>query len=65
MAFKTIYQRDEVELDEMIEKAKMMCINMGCDFYVILGGIDAYMEKRRRKNSAAVDREDAREEGGG
>lgn len=42
------------ELDEAIEKAAR---KFGPDFWMLLHGIDAYMERRKRRNSAREHRE--------
>jgi hypothetical protein len=47
--FKRIGEYDTNELDLAIKYAKEDCADAGLDFYSVLRGIDAYLEKRRRK----------------
>jgi hypothetical protein len=54
-SFKRITDYTEQELDYTIEDAKIyldVAIGPGA-FYKILGGIDAYMERRRRRKAEA------------
>jgi hypothetical protein len=52
MAFKRITQYDDNELTAAIDEAIRHCKIANLDFYTILKGVDAYMEKRNRKNEA-------------
>ena len=47
--FKKITDYSGEELDLAIKLAKERCEEADLDFYCVLRGIDAYMEKRRRK----------------
>lgn len=51
--FKRITEYSAGELDLAVKIAKEHCEPAGLDFYAVLRGIDAYMEKRRRKAEAA------------
>ena len=51
--FKRVTDYDASELDIAVAEAKDECAKADLDFYAILRGIDAYMEKRRRKQAAA------------
>ncbi len=48
-AFKKIKDYDAEELNQAVNDAVKYCDKCGFDFYQILNGIDAYMERRRRK----------------
>ena len=47
--FKKIYERTDQQLEINIQSAIDDCKQFGLDFWIILSGIDAYQEKRRRK----------------
>ena len=47
--FKKIYDRTDQQLEVNIQSAIDDCKTFGLDFWIILTGIDAYQEKRRRK----------------
>ena len=47
--FKRITDYSAEELDLAVKLSKDHCEAGGLDFYTVLRGIDAYMEKRRRK----------------
>jgi hypothetical protein len=47
--FKRITEYDLQELDLAVSIAREHCEEIGIDFYAILRGVDAHMEKRRRK----------------
>jgi hypothetical protein len=47
--FKKIWQRTDQQLEINIQSAVDDCKQFGLDFYIILTGIDAYFEKRKRK----------------
>lgn len=47
--FKRITEYNEAELQNAIDEAMAHCKLNGLDFYAILRGVDAYMERRRRK----------------
>lgn len=49
--FKRITDYSDGELDEAVKWAKECCGEAGLDFYDVLRGVDAYMEKRRRKDA--------------
>lgn len=50
-SFKKITEYDKFALDAAVEGAVSHCKEHGLDFYTILKGVDAYMERRRRKNN--------------
>lgn len=48
---KRITAHDDKELDEAITEAVSHCHTVaGLDFFKILHGVDAYMERRKRRN---------------
>jgi hypothetical protein len=49
--FKRITAYSDEELTMAVNMAKDECTQCNLDFYAILRGIDAYMEKRRRKDA--------------
>lgn len=48
-AFKKIKDYTKTELDDAVILTVEYCGANGLDFYKILNGIDAYFERRRRK----------------
>jgi hypothetical protein len=54
---RRIEQRPDTELETMIDSAIAHCAQRGIDFYRVLGGIDAYMERRRRHDKRSHDAE--------
>lgn len=52
--FKKIWERTDQQLEINIQSAIDDCKQFGLDFYVILTGIDAYQEKRRRKEGITL-----------
>lgn len=48
-SYKKITDYSKNELDEAIEKAIQECSALGLDFYLLLKGVDAYFERRARK----------------
>jgi hypothetical protein len=58
--FKRIVDYDAKELELAIAVATEHCKRCKLDFYAILRGIDAYMEKRRRKLEAEAERRHSR-----
>ncbi|HEY1244342.1 MAG TPA: hypothetical protein VGF29_05870 [Hyphomicrobiaceae bacterium] len=54
--FRRITDYEADELDLAIRYAKEDLADAGLDFYSVLRGIDAYMEKRRRKQAGAAGR---------
>lgn len=51
-AFKKIKDYTPTELDEAVVTATKYCDTCGFNFYPVLNGIDAYFERRRRKEEA-------------
>lgn len=51
MAFKKITDYTGIELNCAIDNAITECGSANLDFYRILAGVDAYMERRKRKIS--------------
>lgn len=51
--FKRITDYSDAELKQAVGIAVEHCKSAEIDFYAVLRGIDAYMEKRRRRNAAA------------
>jgi hypothetical protein len=51
-SFRRITDYSAEELDLAIRYAKEDSAAVGLDFYSVLRGVDAYMEKRRRKDAA-------------
>lgn len=49
--FKRITDYTDAELDLAVKLAKDHCEDAGLEFFDILRGVDAYMEKRRRKDA--------------
>jgi hypothetical protein len=47
--FTKMRDRFDDEIENNIQDAVTHCRDKGLDFYVILTGIDAYFEKRKRK----------------
>lgn len=47
--FKKIKDYSPEELNSSVEQAELYCKDKGLEFYKILNGIDAYFERRRRK----------------
>lgn len=52
--FKKIWDRNDLELEATIEEAREHCGQKGLDFFKILSGIDAYIEKRKRKDGMGL-----------
>lgn len=50
--FKRITEYSNVELKQAVEEAIAHLKPHKIDFYVVLKGIDAYMEQRKRKTAA-------------
>ncbi len=48
-SFKRIKDYDKLELDQAVEAAVDHCAKDGFSFWTVLNGIDAYLERRRRK----------------
>jgi hypothetical protein len=53
-SFKKIKDYTLRELDEAVMSAKSHCEDAGFDFFKVLNGIDAYMERRARKEALAA-----------
>jgi len=49
--FKKIKHYTKEELDEAVEHAVLYCEGSKLDFWTLLNGIDAYFERRRRKEA--------------
>lgn len=47
--FKRIHEYSAAELKAAINRAQDACRAANLDFYIVLNGIDAYMEERLRK----------------
>lgn len=47
--FKKIRDYSPAELNSSVEQAELYLKDKGLEFYKILNGIDAYFERRRRK----------------
>jgi hypothetical protein len=52
---KSIKLQSGVELNDAVQAAIVHCKEHDLDFYKILHGIDAYMERRRRRDSKQWD----------
>jgi hypothetical protein len=50
--FTKMRDRFDDEIENNIQDAVTHCRDKGLDFYVILTGIDAYFEKRKRKEES-------------
>lgn len=50
---KRIELHTDDELDVAIFQAQRHCDEHGIDFYKILHGVDAYMQRRKRRNESA------------
>jgi siroheme synthase (precorrin-2 oxidase/ferrochelatase) len=48
---KRIEAHSEEELDSAVNTATAHCLKHGLDFYKILHGVDAYMERRKRRDA--------------
>lgn len=54
---RRIEQHNDQDLEQAIDSAIAHCARAGLDFYRVLHGIDAYMERRRRRDKRALEKE--------
>lgn len=47
---KRIVAHTDAELDAAVQQAVSHCAQRGIDFYRVLHGVDAYVERRRRRD---------------
>ena len=52
---KRIELHSKEELDSAIDNATEICLDKGLDFFEILHGVDAYMERRKRMDREWVE----------